>query len=189
MKIAVEGYKIKHYVIAEEGITINYKIYSPEGLFSEGTCIYEGNNIYSVEFTPNLDGRWYIEYIFPDGYIIKTQFIVLPKPRLLKPGDTIYLVYHSEDTPSNVKIIKPDGTIMDGEIISLGNNNYQTKIYLDSEGVWLVLWLFNDGYIDPEIILVYEQETDEHKQILDKLNEIYNLLKKHDSKMTAFKFI
>jgi len=68
---------IKLRIRAERsGLDIKYRIYSPLGLFDEGNAIDEGNGLYSVVFTPNEQGIWRVEWIFPDDFILDHTLVV-----------------------------------------------------------------------------------------------------------------
>ena len=58
------------------GLNIAYKIFSPLGLFEEGTATDEGDGVYSIQFTPNETGIWFVEWIFPDGFKIHHHVVV-----------------------------------------------------------------------------------------------------------------
>lgn len=87
-------------IVAEQsGLTIQYKIYSPLGLFEEGTATDLGNNQYQIEFTPNEYGMWFVKWIFPDNfelihYVIVTQYDSEDILKELKKHDSKMTAFH-----------------------------------------------------------------------------------------------
>jgi len=184
MRLAYVNKPVTHEITAESsGLSISYTIYSPLGVFQQGTAQDLGDGRYSVTFTPNQDGRWILEYKFPDGYIIKVEFMVLPEPRLLRVGDNVCLVYHSEVGPSEVDLYDPSGNKTQLTPTQIADGNYQVCFDLNDEGSYFVVWKFPDGFWDIQGVIAYST-TEE----IDLLEKIYTLLQKHDKEMRSLIF-
>jgi len=150
---------LRHRIVAEApGLLIYVRIYSPLGLFWEGYATDLGDGQYGVEFTPNTEGTWVIEYSFPDGYRVKRAVRVLPSLRLVNRGETVRMYVNAESPGLAVSCIaiKPDGSEEALTVVDEGNGRYYVEVTPDLTGLWAFKWRFPDGHTLLQALLVGE---------------------------------
>lgn len=167
----------------EPGLSITYELYGPLGLVASGSATDRGDGTYSVSFTPNEEGVWLVRWVFPDGYVLISQVLV----RLSVLNTDVHVRVQAETSGLSItcKIITPGGHTVEKQATDLGGGLYEAVFTVTESGLYTILWVFPDGMVLVDYLVVPTPEQVTNKQIYDLLEKVYYLLRRHDGLVTA----